>query len=102
MVAVVKALPASSMPADASRLYAKNIVNLMLLMVEDGELTPDFDDEVVAGACVTHAGEILHGASREAVEGPAETTPVVTPGAPGEALPPEDQLDPADPSEEQQ
>ncbi|WP_445256178.1 NAD(P) transhydrogenase subunit alpha [Nocardioides aurantiacus] len=92
----------SQMPGPASSLYAQNVVNLLALMTHEGEVVLDLDDEVVAGACVTHAGEILHGASREAVEGPAETTPVVTPGAPGEALPPEDQLDPADPSEEQQ
>ncbi len=92
----------SQMPGPASSLYAQNVVNLLALMTHEGEVVPDLDDEVVAGACVTHAGQILHAASREAVEGPAGTTPVVTPGAPGEALPPEDQLDPADPSEEQQ
>jgi H+-translocating NAD(P) transhydrogenase subunit alpha len=51
---------ASTMPADASRLYAKNVVNLMLLMVKDGELVPDFDDEVVAGSCLTHDGAVRH------------------------------------------
>ena len=51
---------ASAMPADASRLYAKNVLNLLLLMVKDGELVPDFDDEVVAGACLTHDGVIRH------------------------------------------
>jgi H+-translocating NAD(P) transhydrogenase subunit alpha len=51
---------ASTMPADASRLYAKNVVNLMLLMVEDGKVEPDFDDEVVAGACLTHDGVVRH------------------------------------------
>jgi NAD(P) transhydrogenase subunit alpha len=52
---------ASTMPADASRLYAKNVVNLLLLMVkEGGEVVPDFDDEVVAGACLTHDGVVRH------------------------------------------
>ncbi len=51
---------ASAMPADASRLYAKNVLNLVLLMVKDGELVPDFDDEVVAGACLTHDGVVRH------------------------------------------
>ena len=50
----------SAMPADASRLYAKNILNLLLLMVKDGDLVPDFTDEVVAGACLTHDGVIRH------------------------------------------
>lgn len=60
---------ASTMPADASRLYAKNVVNLMLLMVEDGELKPDFDDEVVAGACLTHDGVVRHAPTAQLLEG---------------------------------
>jgi H+-translocating NAD(P) transhydrogenase subunit alpha len=45
-------LPAS-MPEHASELYSKNITALLELLVTDGKLAPDFDDEVVAGACVT-------------------------------------------------
>jgi H+-translocating NAD(P) transhydrogenase subunit alpha len=51
---------ASTMPVDASRLYAKNVANLLLLMTKDGAVTPDFDDEVVAGTCLTHGGEVRH------------------------------------------
>ncbi len=50
----------SQMPAPASRLYAQNILNLVTLMTVDGAFAPDFDDEVVAGCCVTHAGRVLH------------------------------------------
>ena len=57
----------STMPFDASRLYAKNVANLVALMTEKGKVTPDFDDEVVAGACLTHAGEIRHEPTREAL-----------------------------------
>lgn len=53
--------PASAMPADASRLYAKNVANLLALMTRDGVVTPDFDDDVVAGTCLTHDGEVRHG-----------------------------------------
>jgi len=50
---------ASDMAAHASQLYAKNIENLLgLLVSEDGALNIDFDDEVIAGACITHDGEI--------------------------------------------
>ena len=49
-------LPAS-MPEHASELYSKNITALLELLVKDGALAPDFDDEVVAAACVTRAGE---------------------------------------------
>ena len=52
--------PASAMASDASRLYAKNVANLLALMVRDGELVLDFEDEVVAGACLTHDGEVRH------------------------------------------
>lgn len=56
---------ASTMPVDASRLYAKNVANLLLLMTSDGEVVPDLDDEVVAGACLTHAGAVRHGPTAE-------------------------------------
>jgi NAD(P) transhydrogenase subunit alpha len=44
---------ASSMPVHASQLYARNATNLLLLMTHEGEVVPDFDDEIVASACVT-------------------------------------------------
>ncbi|MCZ4537085.1 Re/Si-specific NAD(P)(+) transhydrogenase subunit alpha [Gordonia hongkongensis] len=46
-------LPAT-MPEHASELYSKNLLALIELMLDDnGSITPDFDDEVVAAACVT-------------------------------------------------
>jgi NAD(P) transhydrogenase subunit alpha len=45
-------LPAT-MPEHASELYAKNIAALLDLLIKDGEVAPDFDDEVVAASCVT-------------------------------------------------
>ena len=45
-------LPAT-MPEHASELYSKNITALLELLIKDGKLAPDFDDEVVAAACVT-------------------------------------------------
>jgi NAD(P) transhydrogenase subunit alpha len=44
---------ASAMPVHASQLYARNLVNLLLTMTTDGQVVPDFDDEIVAAACVT-------------------------------------------------
>ena len=49
-------LPAT-MPEHASELYSKNITALLDLLITDGKLAPDFDDEIVAAACVTRAGE---------------------------------------------
>ncbi|HEX5954482.1 MAG TPA: Re/Si-specific NAD(P)(+) transhydrogenase subunit alpha [Solirubrobacterales bacterium] len=49
----------SDMAAHASQLYAKNIENLLGLLVSDeGELSIDFDDEIVDAAATTHEGEI--------------------------------------------
>ena len=59
---------ASAMPSDASRLFAKNVANLLALMTADGKVVPDFDDEVVAGACLTHGGCVRHAATAEALE----------------------------------
>jgi NAD(P) transhydrogenase subunit alpha len=61
----------STMPADASRLYAKNVVNLLLLMTSDGKVIPDFDDEVVAGSCLTHDGVVRHQPTADLLGEPA-------------------------------
>jgi NAD(P) transhydrogenase subunit alpha len=61
----------SDMAAHASQLYAKNVENLLgLLLDEEGKLSLNFDDEVVAGACITHEGEIKNERAAGA-EGPA-------------------------------
>jgi NAD(P) transhydrogenase subunit alpha len=49
---------ASGMAFDASRLYARNLSNLVLLMTKDGNVVPDLDDEIVAGCLVVHAGAV--------------------------------------------
>jgi NAD(P) transhydrogenase subunit alpha len=50
---------ASEMPVPASQLYAKNLESLLGLLVgEEGELKVDFEDEIVAAACIAHGGEI--------------------------------------------
>ena len=49
----------SDMAAHASQLYSKNVENLLGLLLDDeGSLSVDFEDEVIAGACLTHEGEI--------------------------------------------
>jgi NAD(P) transhydrogenase subunit alpha len=52
-------LPAT-MPEHASALYARNVQALLDLMTDDESqaLAPDFEDEVVAGACVVKSGEV--------------------------------------------
>ncbi len=46
--------------ADASALYAKNLVAFAGLMVKDGALTLDLDDEILKAAVVTHGGSVVH------------------------------------------
>ena len=46
---------ASSMAADASRLYSRNVSSLLQHLAPGGELSLDFEDEITAGACVTRA-----------------------------------------------
>jgi NAD(P) transhydrogenase subunit alpha len=62
----------SQMPGPASRLYAQNVVNLVTLMTREGAWNPDFEDEIVAGSCVTHDGDIWHEPTRTALAGPIE------------------------------
>jgi len=64
-------LPAQ-MPEHASQLYARNVQALLELMVDDeGALALDFDDEIIAGACIVRDGEIVNTAARALVEAAA-------------------------------
>ncbi len=56
----------STMAEHASQLYARNIQALLALMIEKGRLELDFEDEIIAGACITRGGEIVNEAAREA------------------------------------
>jgi H+-translocating NAD(P) transhydrogenase subunit alpha len=57
---------ASTMPDHASSLYARNVQSLLDLMVDEGELKLDFEDEIINGACITRDGEIVHEGARNA------------------------------------
>ncbi len=48
---------AAQLPGPASRLYARNLVEVVTLMTRGGVFDPDFDDEIVVGMCLTRAGE---------------------------------------------
>lgn len=52
-------LPAT-MPVHASQLYARTVRNMIEEFVADGQFIADFDDEIFRGACVTHAGQVVH------------------------------------------
>jgi NAD(P) transhydrogenase subunit alpha len=61
--------PPSGMPTHASFLYARNLFNFLSPMLGEGELRPDFDDEIVAGTCVVREGKVVHEATAAALEG---------------------------------
>jgi NAD(P) transhydrogenase subunit alpha len=58
----------STMPVHASQLYSKNVSTLLLLLVKDGALKLDFNDEIVKGACITYDGAIVNPRAKELVE----------------------------------
>ena len=52
---------AAGMPHDASLLYARNVNALLQLLVDkEGNLSTNLEDEVLAGAVLTHGGQVLH------------------------------------------
>ena len=59
----------SSAPVHASEMYARNLYNFLELMLKDGALNLDWDDELIAKTCLTHAGEIRHEPTRALVAG---------------------------------
>jgi NAD(P) transhydrogenase subunit alpha len=73
--------PPASMPTHASFLYARNIANFLGLLVKEGELAPDFEDEIVAGTCVVRNGDVVHAPTAEALglAPPASAPPASAP-----------------------
>src|SRR5215472_561107 len=57
----------STVSVHASQLYARNVSELLREIVKDGALALDVEDEVVKGACVTHAGQIVNEAVKAAL-----------------------------------
>ena len=59
----------NSMSEDASHLYARNIMALVKLLVDEGNVKLDLEDEIIAGALLTHQGEVRHAPTQEALKG---------------------------------
>jgi NAD(P) transhydrogenase subunit alpha len=52
---------AATTPADASKLYSKNVLNFAKLVIDkDGGLNLNFEDDIVKGTCITHDGKIVN------------------------------------------
>ena len=46
--------------ADASNLYARNLFAFVGLLIKDGAIAPDLEDEILKAALVTHGGQVTH------------------------------------------
>ena len=59
---------ASTMPSDASKLYGKNVLNFLQLIIDAaGELNLDWEDDLVKGSCITHGREVVNGKVKELI-----------------------------------
>lgn len=58
----------------ASELYAKNLLNLLELIIKDGTVSLDLDDAVIGGTLLTHAGEIRHAGAKSGAEVSSHST----------------------------
>ena len=66
--------PASSAPFHASQMYGSNVTAFLKLMVKNGELTMNREDEIIRETLVTHAGEVVNSRVAELL-GLANATP---------------------------
>jgi H+-translocating NAD(P) transhydrogenase subunit alpha len=60
---------AATMPRDASTLYARNVLAVLLHLAPKAELQLDMEDDINAGAFLTHQGEVRHEPTRNALGG---------------------------------
>lgn len=51
----------SEMPSDSSKMFGKNVINFLKLMISSkGDFNLNWDDDLIKGTCVTHKGEIVN------------------------------------------
>jgi len=65
---------AAAVPYHASQMYAKNLTTLVQLMVKEGKLELDLEDEVIRDTMVTHQGEVTNTRVQEAMGAATPTT----------------------------
>jgi NAD(P) transhydrogenase subunit alpha len=65
--------------ADASNLYARNLFAFAGLLIKDGALAPDLEDEILKAALVTHGGAVVHPNLQAAAPAPAAKAPAPAP-----------------------
>lgn len=55
-----------TMPSDASKMFGKNVMNFLKLILKDGSINVNLEDDIVKGTCITHKKEIISTRVREA------------------------------------
>ncbi len=60
---------AATVPTHASQMFSRNMQSFLQHLIKDGNIRLDFQDELTAGACITHGGEIRHEGARAAIGG---------------------------------
>jgi proton-translocating NAD(P)+ transhydrogenase subunit alpha len=65
---------ASTVPYNASQMYARNVTAFLLLMVKDGKLQIDAKDEIIRETLLTQGGEVVNARLREFFKLPALAT----------------------------
>jgi len=66
---------AASIPVHASQLYSRNLTSFLSLLIKDGQLQIDMNDDVVGPSCVTHQGEVVNKRVAAALPVPVAETP---------------------------
>ena len=71
---------AGTLPVHASQMYSRNITTFFQLLMKDGAIAIDFQDDIVRDTCVTYDGQVRHAATRARLES-AAGAPAATPGS---------------------
>jgi len=57
-----------TVPGHTSQLYSRNIANFLALLIKDGSLHLDMEDEIIRGSCVAHQGQVVNPRVSSALE----------------------------------
>lgn len=58
----------STIPSDASKMFGKNVLTFLKLILKDGQINLNFEDDLVKGTCITHNKEIVNEKLKEVVK----------------------------------
>ncbi len=57
----------STIPSDASKMFGKNVLTFLKLILNEGQINLNFEDDLVKGTCITHNKEIVNEKLKEAL-----------------------------------